>query len=61
MRIFGKKIHPVSYINLWIVKIDVRWFFVWIDTLEKIAYRRNRNVKLKIDSVKHKAGDKWQK
>lgn len=50
MRIFGKKIIPVSRF----LGIDVRPFFVWLDRMETKWNARQKSKKLDIQSSKHK-------
>lgn len=61
MKLFGKKILPVSYLDLYFFRLDVRWFYVWLEKLEQISYRKQKSVRLNIKSNKHKEGTKWQK
>lgn len=61
MKLFGKKILPVSYLDLYFFRLDVRWFYVWLEKLEQISYRKQKSVRLNIKSSTHKEGTKWQK
>jgi hypothetical protein len=61
MKIFGKKVIPITYLNLYFFQIDIRWFFVWLEKLEQISYRKQKSVRLNIKSSNHKEGPKWQK
>lgn len=55
MKLFGKKIYPITRLNLGLFQVDVRWFFVWIDNFERYTYRKRKRAEdLKIKSSVHR-------
>lgn len=52
MKIFGKKITPVSRF----LGLDVRAFFVWLEKIERWRYRKTKAARLDIHDVRHKNG-----